>query len=387
MTSGSKPHVLVLGGGIGGVVVARLLKEKLRDDVRVTVVDKKNMHLFPPSLIWVMTGEKEPDDIMAPLEGLRRHGIEFIQAEVKAIDPDNRRVDTSRGSLEYDYLVVALGSEPRPELMDADDTVCAPWTVSGALKCRELLSRVRGKSKVLVGAWSWPYKCPPAPFEAAFILKYLFSAVRGVPVEVTVAHFWQKPMEPFGPKMVSAFEAFLDRYGVEFRGGLRVVRARGGVAEFEGGEKLEYDVGVFAPPHTPPKPVAESPLASEKLGGYMEVDKVTLRHPKYREVFGVGDIISPSLGIGMAGVFAHFEGEYVATQIVDEIRGVYSGSDYNRSGICVMDLGFVGAAVYCDFADKIMGRSEYPDCAILGGMKAFRVFKYAFERLWFARWL
>ncbi len=386
--SSSKPRVLVLGGGVGGVVVARLLAEKLRGRAEVTLVDRSEYHLFPPSLVWIMTGERRPEDIRAPLSGLTRFGVRFVRAEVEAIKPEERVVSTTRGDLEYDYLVVALGSEPRPDLMDVDDTVCSPWTVSGALKCKDLLSKARGaKVKVLAGAWSWPYKCPPAPFEVAFLAKYLLSEVRGLDAEVGVVHFWSRPMEPFGPKMASAFEEFMEKFGLKYVGGFRPVKARGGIVESERGEKLEYNIAIFAPPHEPPKPVAESPLSSEDLGGYMMVDKRTLRHPKYREVFGVGDVVAPSLGIGMAGVFAHFEAEYVATQIVDEIEGVYSGSDYNRSGICVMDLGYVGAAVYCDFKGKILGYSEYPDCVMLGGMRAFRVFKYAFEKLWFARWL
>jgi sulfide:quinone oxidoreductase len=381
-----RSRVLVLGGGPGGVVAAHKLAREGRGRVEVTLVDKSDMHLFPPSLLWVMTGEREPEEIMAPLSRLERHGIRFVKAEVRRIDPDNRVVDTSAGPMEYDFLVVALGSVPRPEAMDADETVCSPWTVEGALRCRSLLSGLRRGARVLVGAWSWPYKCPPAPFEAAFMVKYLLDAVRGLKPSVTVAHFWSRPMEPFGPKMAAAFEAFMRRYGVTFRGGFKPVRARGGVAESEAGERIEYDVAIFAPPHEPPRPVAESPLSSEKIGGYMEVDRVTLRHPKYREVFGVGDVIAPSLGIGMAGVFAHFEAEYVASQILDEALGTYSGTDYNRSGICVMDLGYAGAAVYCDFTGKIMDTSEYPDCAMLGGMKAFRIIKYAFERMWLAKW-
>jgi sulfide:quinone oxidoreductase len=117
----------------------------------------------------------------------------------------------------------------------------------------------------------------------------------------------------------------------------------------------------------------------------MKVDRRTLRSPKYDNVYGVGDVIAPSLGIGMVGVFAHFQAEYVSSRIVDEIKGAYMGEHYNMSGVCVMDMGYLGAAVYCDFTRRIMS-GEYPDCVILGGMKAFRAVKYAFERYWLDKW-
>jgi hypothetical protein len=101
--------------------------------------------------------------------------------------------------------------------------------------------------------------------------------------------------------------------------------------------------------------------------------------------YGVRDVVAPSLGIGMVGVFARFQAEYVSSRIVDEIKGAYMGEHYNMSGVCVMDMGYLGAAVYCDFTRRIMS-GEYPDCVILGGMKAFRAVKYAFERYWLDKW-
>jgi sulfide:quinone oxidoreductase len=101
-------------------------------------------------------------------------------------------------------------------------------------------------------------------------------------------------------------------------------------------------------------------------------------------VYGIGDVVAPTIGLGMAGVFAHFQADHVATQILDRVRGVYLGELYNMVGVCVMDTGYMGAAVWCDFTDKLYGRSPYPDCRLLGGMRLFRSVKVGFERLWFA---
>jgi len=380
--------ILILGGGPGGVVAANHLARRLKDgEAEVTLIDKTGYHVYPPSLLWIMTGKREVDDIRRPLSILTKRGVKVVTDTVTEIDPDNNVVRTSSGSYEYDYLIVALGSDPRPDLMQGWEHVCAPWTIEGAIKCRDLFSRIRGNSSIVVGIHSMPYKCPPAPFETAFLLRYI-AEQRGMAdgSQFTLFHEWTEPMEPFGPLMVRAFKNFLDRYGVNYIGGVRPESITENTIELSNGESLHYDFAVVVPPHTPPKPVADSVLSNEDVSGYMNVDIRTLKHPKYDNVFGIGDVIAPTLGLGMAGVFAHFQAEFVSSQILDDIRGTYMGELYNMSGVCVMDMGYLGAAVYCDFTQKIIGGSPYPECYMLGGMRAFRAVKEAFEAFWFA-WL
>ncbi len=380
-------RILILGGGAGGIVAANNLVKHLkgRKDVEITLVDKTGYHLFYPSLLWVMTGTREPEDIMRPLSLLERKGIKVVVDEVKRIDAENNSVELANGKLDYDYLIVALGSTPVPEKMEGWEYVCSPWTVKGALRCREKIAGFKG-GNVLVGPYSWPYKCPPAPFEVAFMLRYL-AEQRGIDnVNITVFHMWSQPMEPFGPLMVEGFKKFMGMYGIGFRGKLEVERIEEGRILFRNGESMDYDLAVVVPPHEPPAPVAESDLAKPETGGYMNVELKTLRHPKYRNVFGIGDIIEPTIGLGMAGIFAHFQAEFVASQIIDEITGVYMGEHYNMTGSCVMDMGYLGAAVFCDFSKKLLGQADYPDCYMIGGMKAFRALKIVFERFWLNRW-
>ena len=103
--------VLVLGGGVGGVVAARRLHQKLGSEHRVVLVDKEDRHYFPPSFPWVMVARREPHSTYRQLSGLSRKGIELVRGEVTAIDVDKHRVATSSGDLSWDYLVIALGTE------------------------------------------------------------------------------------------------------------------------------------------------------------------------------------------------------------------------------------------------------------------------------------
>jgi sulfide:quinone oxidoreductase len=377
-------RVVILGGGSGGAVAAKRLGEWSRPgEVEVVLVDRSPWHEYRPSYLWVMTGRREPDEVRRPLKLLEaRYGTRVVHATVTRIDPDARRVHTDAGALDYDFLVVALGAVLRPD--PRTDGFEAPWELEHALRLRQALAAFRG-GHVVVGPVEWPYRCPPAPFEVAFMMRYLADQRHlSDRTRITVFHPWQQPMETFGPLMVEGFRAFLRQFRVDFQGGFqladhdrdrRLLRAADGRA-------LEYDLAILIPPHAPPEPVRNSPLAS--AAGYMDVALPSMASPRYPEVYGVGDVVAPTIGLGMAGVFAHFQADHVVTQILDRIRGAYLGELYNMVGVCVMDTGYMGAAVWCDFTDKLYGRSPYPDCRLLGGMRLFRSVKVGFERLWFA---
>ncbi len=377
-------RVVILGGGTGGAVSAsRLGKWGQPGEFEVVLVDRSEWHEFRPSYLWVATGKREPDEIRRPLTLLEeRYGTRVLQATVTGIRPDANTVETDQGSLEYDYLIVALGSELVEDAAVAGYE--APWELAHALALRERLRHFNG-GRVVVGPLSWPYRCPPAPFEVAFMLKYL-AEQRGVAerTRITVFHPWAQPMETFGPQMVEGFRKFLDDFGVGFEGAFDLARHDRENRTFisSDGRALEYDFAVIVPHHRAPEAIRTSPLAT--ADGYMDVTLPSMRSPRYDNVWGIGDAVAPTIGLGMAGVFAHFQAEHVVSQIIDRERGAYLGELYNMVGICVMDTGYMGAAVWCNFTDKLFGRATVPDCRLLGGMRAFRAVKVGFERYWFA---
>jgi sulfide:quinone oxidoreductase len=377
-------RVVVLGGGSGGAVAAKRLARWSREgELEVVLVDRKRWHEYPPSFLWVMTGKREPDDVRRELSLLEsRYGTRVVNAEVTAIDAANQRVETSAEGLDFDFLIVALGAELRhaEELAGLE----APWELDYALAARERLAGFDG-GHVVVGVEQWPYRCPPAPFEVAMMLRYL-AEQRGVSdrTDISVFHTWQKPMETFGPLMADGFGRFLDQRGVDFEGGFELARhdASNRTIHGEDGRSLEYDLALVVPAHQAPQVIRDSGLVAD--GGYMDVKLPSMASPDHDNVWGIGDVVAPTIGLGMAGVFAHFQAEHVATQVIDRVRGTFAGELYNMVGVCVMDTGYEGAAVWCDFTDKLMKRSDVPDCRMLGGMRAFRAVKSGFEAYWFA---
>src|SRR5471032_3370864 len=103
------PHVVIVGGGFGGLNAARALAGA---DVRVTLLDRHNYHLFQPLLYQVATASLSPGDVASPIRWILRHqaNVEVLLADAIAIDPAGQRVLLDRGAIAYDYLIVATGA-------------------------------------------------------------------------------------------------------------------------------------------------------------------------------------------------------------------------------------------------------------------------------------
>jgi NADH dehydrogenase len=104
-----QPHVVIIGGGFGGLYAARTLE---RVPVRVTLVDRRNHHVFQPLLYQVATAALSPGDIASPIRWIlrRQRNVEVLLAEAQRIDVDRRRVVLADGEIAYDYLIIASGA-------------------------------------------------------------------------------------------------------------------------------------------------------------------------------------------------------------------------------------------------------------------------------------
>jgi sulfide:quinone oxidoreductase len=145
--------VLVLGGGVGGIVTATELRRRLKPSDRVVVIERERRHLFQPSLLWLMVGRRRRDQIERPLRDLLAPRVELVEADVLAVDPVARTVETTAGSHTGDALVVALGAEPdRDAIAGYRDAALDIFSADGAAACaRALESFEGGRVVVAVG--------------------------------------------------------------------------------------------------------------------------------------------------------------------------------------------------------------------------------------------
>lgn len=380
--------ILILGGGTGGLMAARELGEALRGEAEITVVDRRPHTEFRPSYLYVMMGYREPDQIRAPLSLLEKKGVKFHQADVISIDPENRVVRTSRGALGYDYLIISLGAETRPEAV-GEGEFPSPWELDGALKARSLVKGFRG-GRIVVAVHSTPYRCPPAPWEVALLLDFYYAGV-GLrdKVRIAMVHPFKRPFENFGPLAAKMMEGLMEQRRIEWIGvgknpAIESVDASAKRLTTTGGESVSFDALVLVPPHAPPKAISESPIADPSTG-WARPHPPAMR-TKYDDVYAVGDVAAPSLRLGMAGVILHSYIGYVTASIIADVKGAYISKDFRASGSCVLDVGGFGMAAMCDFTNMVLGRASYPDCVFLPPTGVARMFKEFFEKQYFS-WL
>lgn len=335
--------VLVLGGGVGGVVAARELRKRLPARHRIVLVDRERDHLFAPSLLWLLVGQRAAEEITRPLDRLARQGIEVKHGEVTAIDPAGRQVTVAGQTIRADHLVIALGAELAPEsvpgLPEAGHNL---YTLPGAERFRDALASLQeGRIVILTAAPA--YKCPAAPYEAALLIdQFLRKQGRREDVRVEVYAAEPAPMGVAGPEVSIAVTGMLEARGIPYHPEHQVTAVDGAARQlsFANGARSGYDLLAYVPPHRAPRVVRAGELAGEN--GWIAVDRNTLA-TRFPDVYAIGDVVSIPLMLGKplpkAGVFAHGQAEVVARNIAAVIRGRAGVARYTGRGGCFIEVG------------------------------------------------
>lgn len=379
----SGQRIVVLGGGVGGIVVANRLRRLLDREHSVTVVDQEFLHMFAPSFTWVMTGQREGGQVCRDLRTLEKKGIRFIPSEIGKIDFERRKVQLEEQEIDYDYLIISLGvmysSHEIPGLAKA-------WSfyhLEGAEGLRDALKEFRG-GRVRIVVPRTPYKCPAAPFEGAFLLEQHFKW-RKIEAEIKVITPEPQPLPVAGKEAGQKVVELLRSRRIGFEPGRKLQAAdqAAKILRFDDGSEEPFDLLIATPLHHVPGILWYSGLAPE--GGWVSVDRETLA-TQYENVYAIGDCTSIPLANGMhlpkAGVFAHGEAEVVARNIAAEISGGDPVWAFGGRGGCFLETGYGKAA----YATGNFYAEPDPDVALRHPSFLWRWAKLGFERLWLWRW-
>jgi sulfide:quinone oxidoreductase len=332
-----KKHVLILGAGFGGLELATRLSEALADAVRVTLLDRNDSFVFGYSKLELMLGRQSAEDVRLPYSSVDMDGVEFRQETVTGIDPGARRVTTDAGSYDADFLVVAMGADYD---MDATPGLEAGgfeyYTVAGAERLRDALTEFDG-GRVLISVLGQPFKCPPAPFEGAFLLHEYFTQ-RGIreSVQMTSTFPMQRPV-PVTAEVSQMFRDALAARDIEELSQHLVtsIDPATRTAHLASGGTLPYDLFVGIPIHRAPDPLAASGLA---VNGWVPVDQTNLR-TQFQQVYALGDVCTGPRTVAKAGIFAESAATVVADDIAASIAGGESPAPYRGWGICHAEFG------------------------------------------------
>jgi NADH dehydrogenase len=336
-------RVVILGGGFGGLNVARTLRRK---PVHVTLVDKRNFHLFQPLLYQVATGSLSPGEIASPLRSVFRNSpnVEVLLAEGVDLDPSRRALVLDGGEIAYDTLVAATGSENfyfghnewrqfAPGLKTVEDATEIRHKILFAFEAaereRDPEKRAAWLTFVVVGAGPTGVELAGALGEIANdTLRNEFRSIRPQEARILLVDGSPRVLPPYAPELSVAAERHLISLGVRTRNNVRVTSIDAGGVELKGAAGVDrissktvlWAAGVAPSSFT--RIIAQRTGAAVDRQGRILVQP-DLTVPGHPEIFVIGDMSAlmqdgqPVPGVAPA---AMQQGAFVGRAIVARLR-------------------------------------------------------------------
>ena len=357
-------HIVIAGSGLGGLALAHRLA-KMLDGAKITVIDAKQEHNYQPGYTLVATGVWPVGKVIDQNADFMPAGVEWVKDMVAEFDPAANAVVTAGGQrIAYDYLVVAVGTHQDWTLIEgmdvkaigqngltsvypSPDAAVATWAAMDAF-------RKKG-GKAVMTLPSTALKCAGAPLKMTFMLRDRLA--QSGTLDQSEVVFYSALGNVFSVKSVN--DNVLERWknlgiALETNQALKAVDIGARRATFASPEGLAtqvpYDFLHVVPPMRAPDAVKNSDLAWQEgpmaAGGWLEVDKATLQHRRYPNVFGVGDINGTPRGKTAATVKK--SAPIVAQHVVDVISGRAPGERFDGYTSCPMIVR-EGSAMLVEF--------------------------------------
>ncbi|HEX8997759.1 MAG TPA: FAD/NAD(P)-binding oxidoreductase [Ktedonobacterales bacterium] len=351
-------RVVIVGGGVGGTIVANVLARTLgSDEAEITVIDSTGNHTYMPGWLYIPFNGTDGVDLSRPERSLLNSRVKLFTGQVSHIDTKARTLEvrSAYGSdsiggtggaqqalYHYDYLVLATGARLATDDLTGLSEGVGAWhdfySLEGALRLRTALHNFEG-GRIVLAIGGIPYRCPPAPLEFVFLLEdwlrqrgirdrteieYLYPLPRVFPIE-SVAEVATPLLEQRGIKYQVFFNT--DEVDTEHR----IVRSLEG-------DDVNYDLLVVVPPHRGARAIEEAGLGDEQ--GWIPTARDTLEVKGQEGVFALGD--ATDLPISKSGSAAHFQAKVVAARIVAAVRGEAPDphhATYEGDVMCFLETG------------------------------------------------
>lgn len=374
--TGTKPphHVVIVGGGFGGLYTAKALNSK---DINVTLIDKRNFHLFQPLLYQVATGTLSPADISSPLRSVlkKSKNTKVLLGEVSEIDPEKKNVVMRGEEIPYDSLIIATGAkhsyfgkdeweEFAPGLKTVEDAIEMRRRIFIAFEAAEQEKDEEKRRALLtfvvVGGGPTGVELAGAIAELAYgILKEDFRNIDTSETQVLLLEGMDRILPPFAPELSAKAQKSLEDLGVTVITKTLVTGIEGDIVTVKQGDEINkfgantvlWAAGVKA--SALGKKIAEKTGAECDRAGRVIVEP-DLSLKGYPNIYVIGDLahFAHQTGKPLPGVapVAMQEGQYVAKSIKQQIKGntlpPFNYVDYGNLAVigqhsAVVDLGFM----------------------------------------------
>ncbi len=378
--------ILVLGAGTGGIITAHELVKGLskteRKNVKVVLFEKEEKNVFAPSLLWLMVGLRKSSQVFRPTSKLAKENIELVQGTIEQVDPSTKTVRVNGKEYTGDYLVISLGAEQVTE-HNLDKSGFDFYTLAGAEGFYEKLKTFKG-GKIVVLVPSLPFKCPAAPYEASLLIQdFINKNGLGSKTEISLYTPESGPMGVAGKEISGQVRMTVESKGIRYYPEHQLTAVKDSVLEFQNDKSIPFDLLAYTPKHQCPTVIKTTSLAGNS--GWVEVKRNTME-TTFLDVYAIGDITSIPLEmkrpLPKAGVFAHYQAEVVAHNILRKISGNEPNKKFDGYGQCFLEIG-AGQAGY---AGGNFYNSPLPDVKMKKPGMLWHWTKVWFEKYWFYKY-
>lgn len=359
-------RVVVLGAGTAGTMAVNKLRHRLdRSDWQIVVVDQDGDHLYQPGLLLLPFGVYTPEELVKPRQRFIPDGVELVLSEVDRIDAAANQVQLQDGrTLEYDYLVIATGTSPRPDqtpgMAEAEwrKSIFDFYTLDGSTALRDKLASWTG-GRLVVQIVEMPIKCPVAPLEFAFLADAFFEE-KGMRDKVDITYV--TPLEGAFTKPIASqhLGGMLADRKIALEGDFMVDRIDPATKTLVSMDEREvpFDLLVTVPLNMGADVIARSGLGNEL--NYVPVDKHTLLSTAHDNVFAIGD--ASDIPASKAGSVAHFSVELFVENFLQHVAGEPMTHPFDGHANCFIESGH-GKGLLIDFnydTEPLTGKYPVP---------------------------
>ena len=332
--------MLILGGGFGGLSAANEIRNTLPSSkVKITIIDKKDWFMVGFAKLWIMNGTRTFDNSIGSLNKLRKKEIDFIKEEILEIDLENKSVKTHSKTLSYDFLIIALGATLAPEKIPGlKEHGMNLYDHNELQKINQKLNEIKS-GIIAIAIMRMPYKCPPAPFEAALLVNSMLEQL-GKRNSIQIHFYSLAPitLPAAGPEVSQQILDLIISEKITFHNLSKTISVEKNKLILENGE-ANFDLLLAIPPHIVPNVIIKCGLANE--GNFIKISR-DCKTP-FENVYAVGDVTNLPVGekfaVPKAGIFAEGEGITVAKNIISKIKSQEDLELFNGKGGCFIESG------------------------------------------------
>jgi sulfide:quinone oxidoreductase len=343
--------VLILGAGTAGTMLANKLVKALPPTASITVVDKDDDHDYQPGYLFISLGTSTPERVRKSRKAQLSPKVELVMDQIVSVDPEARKVTLKGRTLDYDWLIIATGTTPRPDMTEGltDERIWRKsafdfYTMEGSTALGKALESFEG-GRLLVHITEMPIKCPVAPLEFAFLAEDYFRHRR---MRHLVDITYVTPLDGAFTKPVASkrLGGLLKDRSIRLATDFAIERVdpeKKTLVGFDGRE-LPFDLLVTVPTNMGAQYVIDSGLGDDL--GFVPVDKKTLASTKHERIFAVGD--ASNIPTSKAGSVAHFSVDIFAENFAQAYAGKPMTHAFDGHANCFIESGR-GKAMLLDF--------------------------------------